>query len=388
MTALAAWRGRVGRTLRAFALAVALAAAVLGVVHQGWIVAQMRVVVTLTTAHRTPVLSWVVGLLTKKPAVEESVVAGVETTVYRPGGSRPWHALVFVNGATARGRHHPDVQRLARGLARAGYLVLVPDLPGLREGELTERTVDAAVTIASNVAARPDVDGDRVGFLGVSVGTTVALLAAEDPRLAGRLSVVAGLAPYTDLVNVFRLGTTGTYPADGGLVDYRPAPFLTLVVARSLVAGLPDGAERRLLAERLADVDEDDPDPLARLRALDGRPPSPAARAVVDLLRNEDPERFDALYAALPASIQQGVSRLSPLVHADRLQAPIELATAPRDKYFPVAESRALAQAARDVRVTVTSTLEHAVPEFAFGDFADLLHFDGFAVRVLHAAGT
>jgi hypothetical protein len=38
------------------------------------------------------------------------------------------------------------------------------------------------------------------------------------------------------------------------------------------------------------------------------------------------------------------------------------------------------------VRVTVTSTLDHAVPQPSIGDLADLFRFDGFVVRFLRLA--
>jgi hypothetical protein len=44
----------------------------------------------------------------------------VPTTLARPGRARPCSMLVFVNGVTAQGRRHPDVQRLLRALARGG----------------------------------------------------------------------------------------------------------------------------------------------------------------------------------------------------------------------------------------------------------------------------
>jgi hypothetical protein len=36
------------------------------------------------------------------------------------------------------------------------------------------------------------------------------------------------------------------------------------------------------------------------------------------------------------------------------------------------------------VRLTVTSTLHHAVPSLSLSDIADLWRFDGWAVRSLH----
>jgi pimeloyl-ACP methyl ester carboxylesterase len=289
-----------------------------------------------------------------------------------------------VNGATRRGRHHPNVQRLARGLARAGFLVAVPDLPGLPLGEITDRTVAATASVARAIAARSDVEDQRLTLVGVSVGTTLALLAAERPLLAGRVRLVAGFAPFTNLRKVIRLATTGLYAEGGRLVPYDADPYVLLAVARSLTAALRGEDGQRLLTA-LEAVDDEADDPLAVLRT-----PPPGlgaeARAVVALLTNEDPARFDALYAALSRRLRSGIRRLSPLFGAERLEARVDLASAPDDKYFPPAESRALAARAPDASVTVTRTLSHAVPEPSFRDLADLFRFDGFVVRVLHEA--
>jgi hypothetical protein len=61
------------------------------------------------------------------------------------------------------------------------------------------------------------------------------------------------------------------------------------------------------------------------------------------------------------------------------------LSTSPNDKYFPVAESRRLAARSERVRVTVTSSLSHAIPEVSLGGLGDALAFDGFVVRGLRA---
>jgi hypothetical protein len=106
----------------------------------------------------------------------------------------------------------------------------------------------------------------------------------------------------------------------------------------------------------------------------------------VELLLNRDPARFDRLYAALPDGVRAGIERLSPITHAHLLPAPVELASAPRDSYFPPAESHNLAGAARDVHVTVTAAFSHVIPKPSLTDPADLVRFNGWAVRSLEAA--
>jgi pimeloyl-ACP methyl ester carboxylesterase len=350
------------------------------VAKRSWPAVQLQGVAVLATTDETPVLAWAARAVTAEPQVQETVVAGAPATVVRPGrGDGPWPAIVFVNGATRAGRHHPKVRRLANGLARAGFLVVVPDLPGLPLGEITPVTTAATIAVAKATSERRDVRDGRVGLYGVSVGASLALLAAESPALAGRVTVLGGEAPWVDMRRVIRLATTGYY----GGARYETDPYASLAIARSLAAGLPPGRGRGRLLAQLEAVDDDDPRPLASLACSVYRG---GAGRLVALLRNRSPRRFGRLYARLPAQLHEAVDGLSPIFHADRLDLPVELASAPHDKYFPPAESRALARASPRVRVTVTSTLDHAVPRFSADDLADLFHFDGFVVRFLRLA--
>ncbi len=381
-------RRKVVRALELTALTLILTGIAAALIFGNWVAAQARTIVVLSTTNHTPVLTWAVKVVTDEPRAEEATIAGAPTTVVRPGGGKRWPAVVFVNGATRAGRHHPDVQHLARGLARAGYVAFVPELPGLRLGEIGDRTVAGVVSVARAVAARPDIRGRQVSLLGVSVGTTLALLAAESPALAGKVRLVAGVAPYTSLRKVIRMSTTGTYAAGTTVIRYSTDPYVGLAVARSLVAALPPGHDRRVLREELEAVDDDDPDALAGLRRSPPAVRSPAGDAVVGLLANRDPRRFEVLYARLPSTSRAAIVRLSPLAGARRLEAPVLLASAPHDDYFPLQESRALAGAAEgtEVSVTTTTALSHVLPDPSLGSIHDLLRFDGFAIRVLERA--
>ena len=387
-------RVRVARRLRVLGplriglLALLVAALVSVVVYRSWLDGQVRAAEVLSVTLKVPVLAWATRVVTDAPRARESVVAGVPTTVVRPGGGTHWPVLVFLNGVTARGRHQPDVERLARALARVGFLVLVPDPPGLARGEITEKTVAATIAVVRAAADRPDARGGRVGLVGVSVGGSLALLAGEDATLAGRVTIVAGIAPYTDLANVIRLATTGYILEDGRLVSYTAQSFLPLVIARSLVAELPRSSDRRALLTELLRLPDDARDPLALFRRLRPERLDPSVRALVELFANRDPSRFDQLYAALSPALRASVERLSPLAGAARLRAPVEIASAPHDKYFPLEETRALAPAAghTHVRLTVTSTLHHAIPSLSLSDIADLFRFDGWVVRTLQTA--
>src|SRR5205085_7838442 len=153
----------------------------------------------------------------------------------------------------------------------------------------------------------------HVALIGVSVRGSLALLAAEDPQLSSRVRLVAALAPYTNLADGVRIGTTSTYVRDGMLHRYTSKPFAALGAARSLAAALPRGPDRSLLLQRLEAVPDNSHDPLAALRRLDASRLRPVARALIRLLTNRDPERFHTLYVALPERLRRTVTLLSPL---------------------------------------------------------------------------
>jgi pimeloyl-ACP methyl ester carboxylesterase len=359
----------------------------LSVTYWSWVEAQARAVVVISSVLEAPILTPAAEAVSGEPAFEDVPVAGNTTLVVKPAGEGPWPAVFLVNGTVPEGRKLPEVRNLAEGFARAGYLVVVPDLPGLTEDRITPQTADATTQVAREISERQDVEDGKVALVGVSTGATLALLAAEDPALRGKVSLVAGVAPYSNIKTVLNVATTGHYRrSDGELAQYEATPFLSYVVARSLVATLPPGEDRRTLSVELETIGRESPDPLSGLRSRQTDDLGPDARSIVGLLANRDPERFDALYADLPAEARHDLEELSPLAGTGRIRVPVELATGPHDKYFPPAQSYALERVAPERRVTVTEALDHAKLDFSLEDIPAFAAFDAFVVRSLRTA--
>jgi dienelactone hydrolase len=355
--------------------------------YWSWVDAQARAVVVISSVLDAPVLTPAVEAAGGDPRFSQARVAGNPSLVVRPAGEGPWPAIFLVNGTVRKGRKLPEVRNLAEGFARAGYIVVVPDLPGLTEDEITPETARETVDVAREVSERPDVEDGEVALVGVSTGATLALLAAEDPALRGKVSLVAGVAPYSNIKTVLNVATTGHYRRPGGgLVRYEATPFLSYVVARSLVAALPPGEDKLTLSAELERAGRESPDPLSGLSSRRTDDLGPDARSVVRLLANRNPERFAALYADLPKDVSHDLEVLSPLAGTGRIRVPVELATGPRDKYFPPSQSYGLERIAPERRVTVTEALDHAELEVSPGDVPAFATFDAFVVRSLRTA--
>jgi pimeloyl-ACP methyl ester carboxylesterase len=321
--------------------------------------------------------------LTPEPRVEQLDVDGVPVELVRPGGTGPWPAWVFINGAHPERRQEPVVTALSRGLARAGYVVFVPDLPGLGEGTITMHTLDSARAVTRAALAHPDVRGDRTALIGASTGAALALITAADDGLADRISVVAAVAPFADLERMICLATTRSYVEDGRFTPYAVTPLHRRVVARSLAAILPEAERDRLLAALAVSEDDEEADPIELLpQELE----SAEGRAVLAVLRSEEPEGFAGAWEELSPDVRGLLGRLSPLAVCPRVTAPVEIVVPPSDEYFPRGEALALAAALPNAHLTVTATLDHTRPHASLAHLRSLVRFDRFVVRGLRTA--
>jgi hypothetical protein len=327
-------------------------------------------------------LRWIAGA----PRVEDAAVDGVPAAVYRPPRGRgPWPGVVVFPGVTRRGRAHEAFRGLGRALAATGHLAVVAEPQGAATGELTPETVRQALAAAEATSARGDVYGGRVGLAGVSGGATLVLLVAGDTGLSLRISIAVALAPCCDIREAMRVVTSGFYKEDERLRPFSAGDFFKLVIARSVAGWLPPGPDRDALRDHLQSLPDYGPEPLAAVRSWPRANLGVDAALAVELLGNEDPARFDSLYAALPDELRQAVTTLSPSAVADRITAPVELVVARDDKYIPHADALAFAGRCPSARLTVLESLSHAVPRLSFSAATDLARLDGVLVRLLTA---
>jgi pimeloyl-ACP methyl ester carboxylesterase len=269
-------------------------------------------------------------------------------------------------------------------LARANIMAVIPDLAGVAGGELSPETLAQSVAVTEAATLLPETSGGRVALAGVSVGGTLALLTAAAAGPRDRISIVTCIAPFGDLAEVMRLATTATYREGDWLEHHRPPPYLHLGLARSLAAMLPRDGATAALCRELRALDHES-GASVELPRHPFQAAGPEAERLYALLANTDPGRFDALYESLPDDVREAVVALSPIHVARDIRAPIEIATAPRDAYFPAAQARALAAASPNVRLTVTSVLAHATPRLSLRYVAELRRLGALFVRALTA---
>jgi pimeloyl-ACP methyl ester carboxylesterase len=180
--------------------------------------------------------------------------------------------LVLVHGYSPEGKDDSRVRQAAALLARAGFDVAVPTIPGLTRGRL--RPDDIAPVVATLAArAAPTV------MISVSVGAGPALLAAAQPEVRDRVRVVLSLGGYASAAELLRFFLTGDFRWGSiqGHVDHDPAIVRQFVEAN---ADLLDAPAREILADPVRAVSVLDHPPARLASVLDQLSPERVARQI------------------------------------------------------------------------------------------------------------
>ncbi|MGH2444783.1 MAG: alpha/beta hydrolase family protein [Candidatus Limnocylindria bacterium] len=257
---------------------------------------------------------------------------------------RPAGAMLLVFGVNNLGRNHPAIVRVADGLARTGVAVLVPDSRTLLEGRLEVGEIDGVVRAFEALAVRPEVDRERVGIVGFSVGGSLALLAARDERISERVRWVNAFGAFADARTYLASVSAHAYRgADGAEVPWTPTPLAREVFLRFMLDQVsePDrGALDAAFGQAILDGDRPAPDPDLRVAlGTDG------AQAVHDLMTAPNLEAARSAIDALPSRARAFIDAISPVRHLDGLTADVHLMHETEDHHVPFVESRALASA-------------------------------------------
>lgn len=271
--------------------------------------------------------------------------------IYRP--KRPSGVVLLVPGLHYAGPADPRLDRFARILARAGYLVCAPFLPGFTALRLEPSLIDDTLAVFDALDHRAGRPPGKPGIFSISFGSLPALrVAGARADRVGSVLVFGGYARWKAALRFSITGGDGV-PHDPlnrpvvfmNLVDYLPGapadPTMLLTawrryvhatwgrpemkvdgawqaVAKDICDGLPPGLQRlfRLgcgLAPGALDVAEAALAASGQTRAwLDPRPHLGAITCPVVVVHGADDDVIPhtearVLYDALPARVRAGL---------------------------------------------------------------------------------
>src|SRR5471032_2330864 len=146
--------------------------------------------------------------VTRPPSMYPARWTDGEGDLYMPGG-KVRAAMVLVPGAAVLGRSEPRLQAFARTFARAGFAVLVPELPEVRQLRLSRGDADRiAAALRQLHMWQPTVP---LGVAAISYAVAPTIIATLQDDLVAKVSFIAGVGGYRDAESVIRFVTTGVF---------------------------------------------------------------------------------------------------------------------------------------------------------------------------------
>lgn len=332
--------------------------------------------------------------ITPEPRVSDEHISlggeDVRVTWWVPGWGERHAAMLLVNGATPAGNDDSETRRISEALARAGYLVMLPQFSFLTEGRLDRSAPEAVDAAFAVLLRRPDVDASRAGAFGFSVGGGLLFAAAGLPDAAlARARYLGALGAYFDIRTYLASVVTGMQPRRGELVPWTPDPEARLKLPQAAAQALGDAADRTALSDALtASNGVLDPVPPAGLgdeaRALWLALAAPSYAVALD--------RLDAL----PPTLQRTLASLSPATRWQEIGTPVYWLHDEGDRFEPVSQAETAAATPHRAKTDLhrTRLLSHAAAlsqgarqqgaDFWVEELGGLL---GFALDVLRRAG-
>ena len=300
---------------------------------------------------------WFVGEPTRRPVVYTSGGSEENADLYVPAGGGRHGAVLLFLGVNPAGKDDERVVNLAKGLARAGLVVMIPWSDRMTQKRVAVEEVENLVAAFRYMQTLKEVDPDRLGMGGFCVGASLAAVAAQDERIRDEVQFVNFFGGYYDARDLVKSVVAESRFYGDDSAAWEPNRLSVEVVASHLVEAVTDPDERALLSARFeggstdADVNEE---------AL-----SPEARAVSALLSGPTLEEAEGLLAQLPERALADLAAISPSEGIERLSARTLIMHDRQDELVPSEESRRMAEAMRaggDVYYTEFSFFHHVDP--------------------------
>ncbi len=225
-----------------------------------------------------------------------------------PAGDGEVPGLILALGADPAEADDERVVRFTEGLARIGFAVLLTQSEELDAAVVLPVEIGRLTAAFDALAAHPRVRDDRVGYVGLSAGGSLTIVAAAQPEVAGEVGFVVAIGPYYDASSLAASVLSESFRGPDGVEPWDPARISERAVDNTLLASL------------------DDP-----------------GRASFEALGDEATiEEAEAFLAGLAPAALANLEGVSPSDHIDGLRAPLYLLHDRADRFVPWVESEAL----------------------------------------------
>lgn len=194
------------------------------VLFRSTIIAAARVLVLISEEFpQVPVKP--LHLLTSQPRHEQVQFGdGIVADLFLPNRrvkERP--ALIIAMGVRTNEKDKPILLGFSDTLTRLGYVVIWPRLADLENETVKFEDPNTFVQTFYYLEKRNEVNSQRISFVGFSVGSSIAMLAAENPVINNHVHSLIFFGGYYNIFDYLKALATKFYVLDGQNIAWNPA---------------------------------------------------------------------------------------------------------------------------------------------------------------------
>jgi dienelactone hydrolase len=323
----------------------------------------------------------------------------IRARLYTPVDRPDAPALLVLHGVHHLGMDEPRLIAFARALSSCGLRVLTPELPGIKDYQVSAdsiRTIGVAAqwmatqspSLSTTPVVTPAAGITPVGVVGLSFSGGLSLLAAADPAYKPYIKFVVTVGSQDEMQRVAAYYRTGEAPRPHGPPEILPPhEYGPLVLEYEHVEDFVPAAD---IAPFRA---------VLRAHLYEDRPAEKAAFAALTPTQQDEVTRLfdtksDATRALLEASANlhlQAMTDVSPHGHLESLTVPVYLLHGEGDNIIPASETLWMASELPTTTLQsalispVLSHLDFDGAQPTAGDRWRLVHFFALILRAAHS---
>lgn len=133
-------------------------------------------------------------------------------------------ALVVAMGIKTVEDDKPLILKFSDTLARLGHVVFWPRLEVLDKGIALPEESDTFIQSFNYLSSLPFVNPQKISFMGFSVGSSVAMVASEDPQIKDKVHGLVFFGGFYDVFDYLVSLSSKTTKLNGQILPWEPAP--------------------------------------------------------------------------------------------------------------------------------------------------------------------
>ncbi len=161
--------------------------------------------------------------LTNQPKHEQVKIGeGVVADLYLPNRLSAQPALILAMGVRTNEKDRPVLLGFAENLARLGYVTVWPRLAALDKEEVKFEQPQTFILAFKYLEKRKEINPQRISLIGFSVGSSLAMIAAENPLISEKVHSLVFFGGYFNIIDYFLSLAEKSYILDGQKVPWQP----------------------------------------------------------------------------------------------------------------------------------------------------------------------